>query len=255
MRELAARAWFALSHAAGQGLRSARYASVRVVGQGDDMVVRKRRAAYAPLLIAVGDPLVRRVLDTGVRVLPQPAWESREALLHARLRGTRVRIADGTLVLPYLPGRTLAALLEDRVLGASVRDTAVALAAGALAAFHRHGFTHGDAMAENVMVDLEAGVAHWFDFETVHEPRRSVDWCRADDLRALLTTCLVRTARAERAALVALALDAYADESIVGLMVTRFASMPQRPLALHLGQAPLAYRDYREIARLLQAKP
>ena len=55
------------------------------------------------------------------------------------------------------------------------------------------GFTHGDAMAENVMVDLEAGVAHWFDFETIHDSRRPMAWRRADDVRALLVTCLVRT--------------------------------------------------------------
>ena len=51
-----------------------------------------------------------------------------------------------------------------------------------------------DAMAENVLVDLDAGVARWFDFETVHEASRPQIWRRADDVRALLATCLLRTA-------------------------------------------------------------
>ena len=63
-------------------------------------------------------------------------------------------------------GETLATLLEDPELEESVRKRAIELAVVALAEFHHLGFTHGDAMAENVMVDLEAGVAHWFDFET-----------------------------------------------------------------------------------------
>ncbi len=44
-----------------------------------------------------------------------------------------------------------------------------------------------------MLVDLEAGVAHWFDFETIHESSRTLAWRRADDVRALLATCLVRT--------------------------------------------------------------
>jgi hypothetical protein len=31
-------------------------------------------------------------------------------------------------------------------------------------------------MAENVLVDLEAGVAHRFDFETIHASRRLIAW-------------------------------------------------------------------------------
>ena len=53
--------------------------------------------------------------------------------------------------------------------------------------------THADAMAENVLIDLEGGVAHWFDFETVHDTGRPLVWRRADDVRA-------RGARHRRAA-------------------------------------------------------
>ena len=193
VRELAERAYFVLCLALGWLLRSARYSKTRIVYQDGERQVRKRRFFYAPLLVWMGGPLVR-ILDTGVRVLPQRDWEERERRIYQSLRGTSIRIdADGTLVLPCLAGETLATLLEDPELEESVRKRAIERAVVALAEFHRLGFTHGDAMAENVLVDLEAGVAHWFDFETIHDSSRPMAWRRADDVRALLVTCLVRT--------------------------------------------------------------
>ena len=174
-------------------------APVREVLEGSDRRPGRRApGAKAPpvlraALVWMGGPLVR-ILDTGVRVLPQRDWEERERRIHRSLRGTSIRIdADGTLVLPCLAGKTLATLLEDPELEESVRKRAIELAVVALAEFHAQGFTHGDAMAENVMVDLEAGVAHWFDFETIHDSSRPMAWRRADDVRALLATCLLRT--------------------------------------------------------------
>jgi protein-S-isoprenylcysteine O-methyltransferase Ste14 len=93
----------------------------------------------------------------------------------------------------------LVALQEDPELQESVRKRAIKRAVIALAEFHRLGFTHGDAMADNVVVDLEAGVAHWFDFETIHDSRRPMTWRRADDVRALIVTCLIRTVPEKRA--------------------------------------------------------
>ncbi len=128
--------------------------------------MRKHRLFYAPLLVWLGDPLVR-ILDAGVRVLPQRAWEERERSIYRSVYDVSIRIdVDGTLVLPCLAGETLATLLEDPALEEPVRKRAIESAVVALAEFHRLGFTHGDAMAENVMVDLNAGVARWFDFET-----------------------------------------------------------------------------------------
>lgn len=254
MGELAERACFLLSRALGRALRSGRYAKTRIVEEDGELRVRKHRLFYAPLLVWLGDPLVQ-ILDTGVRVLPQREWEERERLVHQRLRGASIGIdADGTLVLPCLAGRTLAALLEDPALEASDRRRAIELAAAALADFHRLGFTHGDAMAENVMVDLDAGAAHWFDFETVHDPDRPLPWRRADDVRALLFTTLLRAAPQQLAPTLHLVLDVYSDEETTRLLATRFTSVPRRPLTFHLAQAPLSFRTFREIARLLRER-
>jgi hypothetical protein len=248
------RGYFSLCLGLGRLLRAGRYSKVRVVRQNGERQVRKQRRFYAPLLVWLGDPLVR-ILDTGVRVLPQREWTERERAVYESLYRTSIRIdADGTVVLPYLAGETLATLLEDPDLGESARRRAIELAVVALVDFHARAFTHGDAMAENVMVDLHAGVARWFDFETVHESRCLATWRRADDLRALLATCLARTARGRLAENIELILDGYGDEEVARVMMTSFTSVLRRPLMFHLGQAGLSYERFREIARLLRER-
>ena len=106
-------------------------------------------------------------------------------------------------------------------------------------------------MAENVLVDLQAGVAHWLDFETMHDARRPSAWRRADDVRALLVTCLLRTVPVQRAGTLQLILDAYADEEVTRGLATSLSSVWRRPLTFPLAQAGLSLQSYREIARLL----
>jgi hypothetical protein len=261
---LAERTYFVLCLALGQLLRSGRYSKARIVGDNGDSGdngengehhVRKHRLFYAPLLVWLGDPLVR-LLDTGVRVLSQRDWEERERSIYRRLYDTSIRIdGDGTLILPRLPGETLAILLEDQQLEEPDRTKAIERAVVALAKFHELGLTHGDAMAENVLVDLEAGVAHWFDFETVHDSSRPMAWRRADDVRALLVTCLVRTVPEKRGETLKFILDVYADEEVTRLLATSFTSVFRRPLTFHLAQAALSFQCFREIARLLKERP
>ena len=254
MRELAQRAYFLLCLALGWLLRSMRYSKARIVCQDGELQARKHRLFYAPLLVRMGDPLVR-ILDTGVRVLPQRDWEERERRIYRSLHGTSIRIdADGMLVRPCLAGETLATLLEDPELEESVRKSAIVRAVIALAGFHQVGFTHGDAMAENVLVDLESGIAHWFDFETIHDSSRPVAWRRADDVRALLVTCLVRTVPEKFAETLQLILNVYADEGVTRLLARSFTSVLRRPLAFHLAQAGLSFQCFREIDRLLRER-
>ena len=254
MRELAERAYFLLCRALGWLLRSAKYSKARIVHRQGERQVWKRRSFYAPLLVWLGGPLVR-ILDAGMRVLPQRDWQERERQVYRSLYSTSIRIdADGTLVLPYLAGETLATVLENPELEESVQTKAIERAVVALAELHRLGFTHGDAMAENVLVDLEAGVARWFDFETIHDSSRPLAWRRADDLRALLATCLLRTVPVKRAETLQRILDVYADEGVTRLLATSFTSVLRRPLTLHLAQAGLSLRCFREIARLLRER-
>jgi hypothetical protein len=217
-------------------------------------LVRKHRRFYAPLLIWMSGPLVR-LLCTGVRILPQRDWAERERGIYRDLYDLSIRIdVDGTLVLPCLAGETLASLLEEPQREESIRKKAIERAAIALAEFHRRGLTHGDAMAENVLVDLDAGVAHWFDFETIHDTGYPMTWRRADDVRALLVTCLVRTVPGKRRETLALILDVYADEEVTRILATSFTSVWQRSLTFHLAQAALSFQYFREIGRLLRER-
>jgi hypothetical protein len=247
--------YFRLCSGLGRLLRAGRYSKVRIERRGEEPQVRKQRAFYAPLLIRIGDALVR-VLDTGTQVLPQRDWEERERQIYRRLYGASIRIEDdGTLVLPCLPGRTLATLLEDSQLEGADRERAIELAVVALARFHRLGLTHGDAMAENVLVDLDAGIASWFDFETVHDPRRSMTWRRADDVRALLATSLLRAAPERFSRILHIVLENYRDDEVARLLAESFTSVWRRPLVFHLGQAASSFQSYTRIGALLRGGP
>ena len=251
---LAARAYFALCLASGRMLRSARYSTVQIVREDDQRLVRKHRRFYASLLIWMSRPLIR-ILNGGVQVLPQRDWEERERRIYSILHGASVRVdADGTLVLPLVSGRTLATLLEDPELEEPMRKRAMEHAAVALADFHRLGLTHGDAMAENVLVDLGAGVAHWFDFETLHDASRPMAWRRADDVRALLMSCAIRTVPEQRAETLELILDVYADEEVTRVLAESFTTVWHRSLPLHLLQAAMSYRCFRDMGRMLRER-
>ena len=178
---------------------------------------------------------------------------SESAGSYRSLHGASIRVdADGMLVLPLLAGRTLATLLEDPELDESIRRRAMAHAAIALAEFHRVGFTHGDAMAENVLVDLDAGIAHWFDWETIHDrvARSSGD---------VQTTCEHCSSPAwsepspekRVETLEFSSLDVYADEDVTRVLATSFTSVWRRSLTLHLLQARLSFQCFCEIGRFL----
>ena len=260
MRELAERAYFVLCRALGWLLRSAKYSKARIVYQDGVPHVRKYRLFYAPLLVWMVGPLAK-ILDTGVRVLPQREWEERERRIHQSLRGSSIQIdADGVLVLPLLAGKTLATLLEDPDLEESARKSAIEQAVVALAEFHHLGFTHGDAMAENVMIEAAPRrgsgrpAAHWFDFETIHDSNRPLVWRRADDVRALLVTCLLRTGPEKFAETLQLILDVYADLEVTRVLATSFTSVFRRPLMFHLAQAGLSFHRFQEISRMLAGR-
>jgi hypothetical protein len=254
VRDLIERSYFVVCLALGRALRSATYSNTQIVREQGERQVRKRRLSCAPFLIWLSGQLVR-ILDTGVRFLSQRDWEERERRMYRIVGAAPIRIdAGGTLVLPCLAGETLATLLDDPELEEPVRKSAIERSVIALAELHHLGFTHGDAMAENVMVDLESGVARWLDFETIHESNRPMAWRRADDVRALLVTCLLRTAPEKFAETLQLILDAYADEGVTRLLAANFGSVLRRPLTFHLAQAALSLSSYREIARLLSKR-
>jgi hypothetical protein len=253
VRRLAERLWFRVCLVLGGALRAGRYSTVQIACRDEEQLVYKKRAFYAPLLVSLGAPLME-MLNTGVRVLPDRAWALREQQLYLELYGKSVGVnVDGTLLLPFLSGETLASLLESGNVDTLVRNHAIELAVAALRQLHERGLTHGDAMADNVLVDLKGGVGRWFDFETIHDSDRTLTWRRTDDVRAIIMTILVRTDPEKFAEVLQRVLDVYRDPDISLRLHTYFASVFQRALIFHLGQAALSYRAFRSIDRLLSA--
>jgi hypothetical protein len=78
-----------------------------------------------------------------------------------------------------------------------------------------------------------------------------MSWRRADDVRALLATCLLRTAPEKHYRTLHSILDVYQDEEVTRLLAESFTSVVRRPLIFHLGQAGWSFQDDRQIARLL----
>ncbi len=78
-------------------------------------------------------------------------------------------------------------------------------------------------------------------------------WRRADDLRALLVTCLLRTVPEQRAGTLEFILDTYSDDDITRVLASSFTSVWRRSLTFHLAQAGLSFQCFREIAWVLRA--
>jgi len=73
-------------------------------------------------------------------------------------------------------------------------------------------------------------------------------------VRALIVTCLVRTAPEKHAEILQSILDACGDEDVTRELVTTFSTVFRRPLAFHLAQAGLAFRGFREIGRVVRGR-
>lgn len=246
------RTYFRLCLALGRLLRSARYSTAEPAAA--DLVLKRRRP-YAALLIWLSRP-VTWMLNTRVRILSRREWEERERMLYRRLYSASITTSPGgALLLPRLPGRTLASVLDGLDSSDRERERAIELAVVALARLHQAGETHGDAMAENVLVDLDAGVARWFDFETVHEPATLVTWRRADDLRALVATCVIRTPATERVRLASRMLAAYGDAGVAKAALEPLTEVWRRSLAFHLAQAPMSAQEFDDLSVSLLRPP
>ena len=244
--------YYHVAMAIGAAMRNAKYSIVSVEDDGATIKVRKVRAWYAPALIAAHATLMK-VLNAGVRVLPNRRWAAHEQYMFARLYNMQVRTgAAGVLVVPRIEGRTLSSLLADEEVADDNRMRALALAVASLAYLHQRGFTHGDAMADNVMVSLAAGIARWFDFENMHDSKRSKTWRQADDLRALVDTVMVRCPVHLRGNALQVIIYGYPDVQVMRQMRSVNRSIWQRALPVHLGQAPLAFVDWHEVATMIE---
>ncbi len=219
----------------------------------------RARTWYAAWLIPPGNWYLSW-LSTGVSMLPTSLWLDWECRMYAELSPLLAqRAGRRQLLLPRIPGETLAAILSAPTQELSRKIQAVRLAAAALIETHRHNvpwpdgisrpFSHGDATARNVLCDVTGGRATWIDFETLHDPCRTVAWRQADDLRALVWSAAESIGSDAFEALCAAILDVVSDTAVLRELAHVAAS--GRPNVYHLAQGTLSLSQHRRLCSIL----
>ena len=242
-----------------------RYNRVDFVTVDDVSFCRKRRLWFSRPLLFAGNLWLDRQRE-GVRILAFDAWRKREEQIWLRLYGQQVRIIEGELWFPMIPGEIL-----DHWLSGPRTQTeqlqAIASASLALAALHAlecaegneslSDTSHGDAAVNNVMYDATTNRATWFDFETLHDsaiPR--VDRF-ADDLRALLCSSAGCLPNIAAPSLVDAVLANDRDTKVLAKLLEQLDRELCRPRSYHAAQSKiglaklLTLRD--EVANWMQS--
>ena len=201
-----------------------------------------------------------RWLSTGVSILPTRQWLDWECRLHAELSGLIAhRAGRRHLLLPQIEGEVLAAILSSPAKDVQHKDRALRLAAAALVQAHQHSvlcpdgafrpFSHGDATARNVICEVGGGRATWIDFETIHDPRHTVAWRQADDLRALIWSAAETTGADAYGAICHAILDSVSDAAILSELGRVAAS--GWPNVYHFAQGSLSLVQHRRLCNVL----
>jgi hypothetical protein len=149
----------------------------------------KRRSLVGRLLIGPGNLYLRWLGAVSV-VLPESEWHRWEQTVAA------ATIESNNVVTLKYPGVTLANILKSTSIKVSQKVNSVTLALQSLIHLHSRTtvlfendawqFSHGDATVENVCIDRDNQVAHWFDFDMRHRQHLTTAQRHNDDLRTLL---------------------------------------------------------------------
>ena len=262
---LARRARFQLTALYGRGLYALKLGRVRCVRRQSQRFYIKTRRGYSAALVGGGNA-IQKLWRSELLGLPERewlAWEQKLAPLawpSEIASGARVR--GRSLVCPALPGEPLSTVLRSNR-SLQSRMEAVRLAAVELIQLQRlelefpdggwRLWSHGDAHAGNVIVDLERQSASWFDFETVHEAWCSPHWRHTDDLRALAYSCAACCCPCEYSELARTIVAAASCPGLRTELGKQSRRLQRRARAFHLAQAPLSWDQHQEFGRVLQA--
>lgn len=263
---VAARAIFKLTALYGRGLYKLKLGRVCQTQRGGQAIYIKTRHRRSALLVGVGNALLK-ASGGELRGLPEREWLGWEqqvgALAWPEDVSSRVRVRGRSLLCPALPGEPLAHILGSaRDLEARLR--AVEIAARELQRLQRlelslpdrsvRLWSHGDAHAGNVVVDLSRERAAWFDFETVHASWCPPLWRQADDLRALAYSCASACCPCEHPALARALAGAIECRCLSAELERQSRVLERRASALHLAQAPLGWAEHQRFGRVLRAE-
>ena len=236
-------------------------------------MVRKTRRRNG-LAITLGN-LYLRIQRAGVEVLPTHKWLQWESSVWAAMNN-EVKCSDDRLsdriipciqsvglMMPRLPGIPLGASLADQNMAIGIKLQCLGWALKSLADLHECAadwgdglvqlISHGDATAENVIIDPSRRRANWIDFDTRHWKHLPAIERHADDLRALIFSTASNLARSDYPTLSARIRDSYRHRDVIQFFRNRLAADWQCPNTFQLAQAPLSHFDIRELCRILVA--
>jgi hypothetical protein len=216
--------------------------------------VRKRRRRFAHLIIPVGN-LFLKISGSPIIVLPLTLWLEWEHAVEASTRRTLVStdpFANGTgLWCRHVPGTSLRQLLAASDCSSNQKSDAIRWSLASLRMLHenvahwgygvRQSISHGDATANNVIVDVNKRTACWIDFDTRHQPHVSEADRRADDLRALIYSSAVYLPASRFPELADILIAAQFDDAIVRHFRQRLTNEWIDLTAAQLAQAPLRW--------------
>lgn len=261
--QLAARTIFKLTALYGRGLYLLKLGRVRrVQGAGGPIYIKARHRRSA-LLVGAGNACLKlwRGELLGLPERDWLAWEQQVgALAWPQDVSSRVRVEGRSLLCPALPGEPLGVILRsNRSLQSRLR--AVEIASLELQRLQRfelrfpdggwRSWSHGDAHAGNVVVDVEHHAA-WFDFETVHAAWCPRLWRQADDLRALAYSCAAACRASEYEALARIVARSIGGPCLRQELLRQSGQLQRRARAFHLAQAPLGWAEHQEFGHALQ---
>jgi hypothetical protein len=215
-------------------------------------VVRKRRKRFAHLIIPAGN-LFLKITGSPNIVLPLTLWLEWEHAVEASTRRGLVstdRFADGTsLWCRRVPGTSLRQVLAASDCSSNQKCDAIRWSLASLRMLHenvsdwgdgiRQSTSHGDATANNVIVDFNKRTACWIDFDTRHRPHLSEADRRTDDLRALIYSSAVHLPASRFPELADILIAAQFDDAIVRNFRQRLTKEWIDLTAAQLAQAPL----------------
>jgi glycosyltransferase involved in cell wall biosynthesis len=223
--------------------------------------IAKRRRWFGPLLIGPVN-LYLRLLEANLRVLPWAEWHTRERTLHRVLHAIELESSTRSwLTLPRWPGVVLADYARSPIDPASARLRGLAAATCALRDLHlvelrgadgvTERLSHGDATLRNVLFDPLTGAAHWFDFDTAHDPGLVASWRHGDDLRAMLYSAVESFVDVPVAHVLRTIWRSYADPDPWEQLRDRLARGALHQSPLHFAQACPPTRRRRDLESLL----
>jgi hypothetical protein len=217
-------------------------------------VVRKRRKLSAHLIIPAGN-LFLKITGSPIIILPLTLWLEWEHAVEASTRRSLVStdpFASGTgLWCRRVPGTSLRQVLAASDCSCSQKSDAIRWSLASLRMLHenvsdsghgiRQSISHGDATANNVIVDVNKRTACWIDFDTRHQPHVSEADRRTDDLRALIYSSAVHLPASSFPELADILIAAQFDDAVVRNFRQRLTNEWIDLTAAQLAQAPLRW--------------